>query len=416
MKNKFIAIAAAAATLSILGTGCVKNNDVDVPVAPGQTPVSFGTYAGRSLSTKAGAVGLMDLDMLKTTGFGVFGYASDASAGETGYAQTLMPNFMYNEQVSFASGKWTPATVKYWPNEHGDKAASTVVDKVSFFAYAPYVAAASGSEGIIAMTGNDAAGDPKLTYKVAAKPEDNVDLVWGVTPEAIDWATANLGTISIAAGMPYIDLVKPKTNGTVNLLFKHATSKLKFQVQGVFDEGSKDAKTKITIASVTVKGAFARQGVLNLNNSDAGIAKWEDKVFDDTSNSLSTITVDATHNLAAALVDAGDVAFASQPAGVTDEAQALLTADTQFNLIPGSISEIEIDYFVTTDDAKLAKTYSRVENRIKYAFTTPLVLANNNAYTLNLRLGMTTFKVSATVAGWDEQGATTIDLPGNVEP
>lgn len=202
----------------------------------------------------------------------------------------------------------------------------------------------------------------------------------------------------------------------MNLLFKHATAKLGFKIIGIFDEGSKDSNTKITVSSVTVKGQFARQGVLNLNNTAANTALWESKVYDDAENSLSTIVVNSTNNLATSLVDAGDVVFASQPAGVLDTEQSLLTSDTQFNLIPGSISEVEIDYFVTTDDSRLAKTYSRVENRIKYVFDTPLALSNNNAYTLKLQLGMTTFKVSATVAGWDEQSATEIDLPGNVEP
>ena len=414
--RKFIPFAAAAALVAALGS-CTKTTAEAPAIPEGPSPVTFGTYASRSLDTKAGAAGLMDIALLKTTGFGVFGYASDASAGETGYAQTLKPNFMYNEPVTFAADKWSTATVKYWPNEHGDKAASASVDKVSFFAYAPYVSAGSGTEGILSLSGNDVAGDPKVTYKVAAKPEDNVDLVWGVAPAGgTAWATANLGTINIAEGMPYLNLVKPKTNGSVNLLFKHATAKLGFKVIGIFDEGSKDSSTKITVSSVTVKGAFARQGVLNLNNTAANTALWESKVFDDTENSVSTIVVNSSSNLATSLIDAGDVAFASQPAGVLDSEQSLLAADTQFNLIPGSISEVEIDYFVTTDDSRLAKGYSRVENKIKYVFDTPLALSNNNAYTLKLQLGMTTFKVSATVAGWDEQTATEIDLPGNVQP
>lgn len=415
--KKFIYLAATAALA--IAASCSKSETVEPAVLQERSAVSFGTYTGRALETKAGAAGLMDIALLKTTGFGVMGYASDASAGETGYSQSLKPNFMYNEPVTFVSDQWKTATVKYWPNEHGDKAASGVVDKVTFFAYAPYVAAASGTEGIIGMTDNNTAGDPKITYKVAAKPEDNVDLVWGIAPEDVSWATANLGTINIANGMPYIDLVKPKTNGSVNLLFKHATAKLGFQVLGVFDEGEKDSKTKITVKSVTVKGQFARQGVLNLNNTDAGVARWESPVYDDNtdpSNPFSVITVDQTHNLATGLIDAGDVAFASQPDGVTTSAQNLLADDVQFNLIPGSISEVEIDYFVTTDDALLYKGYSRIENKIKYTFATPLALANNNAYTLKLQLGMTTFKVSATVAGWSGQPETAIDLPGNVEP
>ena len=46
---------------------------------------------------------------------------------------------MYNEQVTYTGTVWTYEPVKYWPNEYGDGATSDDVDKVSFFAYAPWV-------------------------------------------------------------------------------------------------------------------------------------------------------------------------------------------------------------------------------------------------------------------------------------
>lgn len=414
MKTKFIIFMAVAAAMAL--TACNKDADrvsfVDEPQG-----IGFGTYAGRSAITRAGSAGLMDDTKLQSTGFGVFAYHSDASAGETGFSATSLPNFMYNQEVTYSAGAWSYTPIRYWPNEHGSNATSDNVDKVSFFAYAPYVAEGSGTEGILSLTANNVPGDPKVTYKVAAKPEDNVDLVWAVTPEATSWVTANGGTVEIAKEMPYIDLIKPKTNGTINFLFKHATAKLGFKVAGVFDQDDKDAATKITIASVTVKGQFARQGVLNLNNEDAAVAKWESKVYDDTENNLSTIVVNSTNNLRSELIDGGDVAFTSQPAGVVKTESNLLADDVQFNLIPGTITEVVIDYFVTTNDTKLAKGYSRVENVIRHTFATPLALENNKAYTLKLQLGMTTVKVSATVDEWDSAGdPVVIDLPANVAP
>lgn len=416
MKNKFIFLAAAVSMMA--AAACTREDRVNVEVASDRSPVAFGTYASRNVNTKAGAEGLMDDALLKSSGFGVFGYFSDASAGETAYSKTTsLPNFMYNQEVTFSSSKWTYSPVRYWPNEHGSAAASENVDKVSFLAYAPYVAAGAGTEGITALSANDAAGDAKVSYTVADKPEDNVDLVWAVAPENISWATANGGTVSIVKGMPYLNLVKPKTTQSISFLFKHATSKLSFKVLGAFDDltgGEKDANTKITIKSVTVKGSFARSGVLNLNNVAADVALWEDKVYDDAVNSTSVIVVDKDHNLASAFIDAGDVAFASQPDGVTQTEANLLTDNVQFNLIPGTISEVVIDYFVTTDDAKLKKTYSRVENVIKYTFDTPLTIQNNKAYTLKLQLGMTTVKVTSSVDEWEDGGTTIIDLPKNV--
>ena len=404
---------AASAALMVLGASCSKENTT-VSLQE-NSPIDFGTYAGRNLITRAGEPGLMDDDLLQQEGFGVIAFHTDYSEGEGAYAKTSsLPNFMWNEHVTYSVGSWGYTPVKYWPNEHGDNADSgTNIDKLSFFAYAPYVAAGAAPSGITDITGNANAGDPKVGYKVADKPEDNVDLVWAVAPEDVTYVNADGDNVSIAKEMPYIDLSKPKTGMTINFLFKHATAKLGFQVLGVFDEGSQDSNTKITVKSVTFKGNYARTGILNLNNTAPGVALWESLTYD--SGSESTLTVDKDNNLRASLTDGGDVDFATQPAGVSAVAQNLLADDVIFNLIPGSISEVEIDYFVTTDDSKLAKTYSRVENKIKYTFDTPLSLQNNKAYTINMQLGMTTVKMSATVAGWGGDNATTIDLPKNAD-
>lgn len=59
--------------------------------------------------------------------------------------------------------------MKYWPN--------TTTDKLSFFAYAPYVdeSAAGGSNP--SFQGNTVAGFPKLTYTVPTTEADQIDLL-----------------------------------------------------------------------------------------------------------------------------------------------------------------------------------------------------------------------------------------------
>lgn len=414
MKKLFYSAAIAALAL----TACAKVETVDVNQGD---PLSFGVYIPNS-TTKAGAVGLMNDALLQSSGFGVFAYHHDASAGNTAYNRpAIAPNFMYNQQVTYSAPNWTYSPVKYWPNEHGSAAASDVVDRVSFFAYAPYVSAGSGTAGIKSLTTNTTTGDPKVTYTVAAKPAENVDLVWAVAGADQSYTSANNETVTVAAGLPFLNLVKPKTDHKINFLFKHATAKLVLQVKGVFDQGSKDSYTKITISSVTIKGSFARTGVLNLNNTSANVAKWETKEWDvaptpPATIGESTITVNSTNNLNASLIDAGNVAFATQPTGVTAVYQDLIADSGMFNLIPGDITEVVIDYFVTTDDNKLSGGYSRVQNTIKHRFASPLTLNNNYQYTLNLDLGMTTVKVSASVSNWDNGATETIDLPANVTP
>ena len=99
---------------------------------------------------------------------------------------------------------------------------------------------------------------------------------------------------------------------------------------------------------------------------------------------------------------------------MTAASQNLLADNVSFNLIPGDIREVVIDYYVTTNDAKLASGYSRVQNTIRHTFATPLTIDNNKSYTLNLQLGMTSVKVSATVDEWEPTSPVVIDLPANV--
>lgn len=412
MKKYIVFTAAIAAAL--LAASCNKEA-VQVNIPEQNNQIAFGTYAARS--TKSGATGEMTTAALQGSGFGVFAYHHDASAGETAYGATSTPDFMYNQQVTYSAPNWVYTPIKYWPNEHGNAAASDQVDKVSFFAYGPYVASpVADSEGINAFSANDAAGDPKVSYKVAAKPQDNVDLIWAVAESNTTWETANgATTVTIPEGMPFLNLIKPKTNGKINFFFKHATTKLLLNVKSIFDEAPTSGTTKITIGSVVIKGDFARAGVLNLNNTAANTALWESKTYDSTDPANETVlTINAANNLRASLVDAGDKAYANQPEGVTTEFQALMADNMQFNVIPGGIKSITITYFVTTTDANLDGGYSRVENVITKTFDTPLALENNKAYTLNLQLGMTSVKVGATVAPWSGEPATVIDLPANV--
>ena len=125
----------------------------DVQKTSGEVPVNFDVYVPRTVSTRAGLPGGYDAtekygvttNTLQTgrhkdAGFGVFGYYTDNGDYD---ANTSIPNFMYNEQVTYSAGgtlaTWTYEPVKYWPNEFGDAAQSDDLDKVSFFAYAPWV-------------------------------------------------------------------------------------------------------------------------------------------------------------------------------------------------------------------------------------------------------------------------------------
>ncbi|MBP5636282.1 MAG: fimbrillin family protein [Bacteroidales bacterium] len=416
-KSMILAAAAALALASCAKVETIKN---DAPVALG-----FSVYAGKAAATKAvsgtdfGTITNTELQA-STNGFGVFGYYTDAAD----YASNTKANFMYNQKVTYSGGAWTYSPLKYWPNEHGASAVSTDTDKLTFLAYAPFVAnnaiatdkgvsitdktgSAAADEGIIAMTANNVAKDATLTFKVPASSEEQIDLLYGVLGATyVDVEGATIGTV----GSPMENLTKQKTDGKISILFKHALAKIAIDIKEVVDAEDPTTTvspvsdgTKVVVKSVKLKGtAIGSQGDLNLYTGAWG--------------NLTTATEFTVAPLPAAIsVSAAPTAYPSI-AGVDEDG---LGDTIDLMLIPGPASEItgvEIVYYVCTEDAQLDGGVSVVENKISKDFATALSIEKGKQYGLNLLLGITSIDLTATVEAWDViTPATDVDLPQNVD-
>lgn len=427
MKQKFFI--GSLALLALMASCSSSNDDLNGGATQeNNIPVTFSSYLGKTATSRAGATGVQTTSTLATNGFGLFAYYTDNSSYD-GTSST--PNFMYNTQVTGtptdAPTSWTYSPLRYWPNEtgkDGNGATSDGTDRLTFFAYAPYVEATAttgavtdNTVGITALTKNSDAGDPKVSYTVASDPAKSVDLLWGVSNTA-SWDNVTGTALTLTEGLPYLNLIKPKTGQTVNFNFKHALSRLGLTIQGAFDQKApggtlKDAK--ITVAKVEITGEnFAAKGVLNLNNTEAGVPKWE------TVDGTLSLTLDGD-NLNETIKDAGEVKAASQQEGVTATQKNLLKDNTYFMFIPGTATadkplKVKITYYTTTDDPNLATGYTRVENAITKSIsaTAGLKFEAGKAYTLNLVLGMESVNVTATVADWVNDSSTQVDLPINV--
>lgn len=415
---------------------CSSSNDDLIGGAPSlnesSVPITFGSYLGRTATSRAGATGVQTTATLATNGFGLFASYTDNSS----YGTSSTPNFMYNTKVTGtptdAPTSWTYSPLRYWPNETGtdnNGATSEGTDHLTFFAYAPYVEATASTGavtentvGITALTKNSDAGDPKVSYTVASDPAKSVDLLWGVSNTAT-WDNVTGTALNLTEGLPYLNLIKPKTDQKVSFNFKHALSRLGLTVQGAFDQvaaGGTLTDAKITVDKVEITGEnFAAKGVLNLNNTTAGVPLWDTSATDAGTLSL---TLDG-NNLNPTIKDEGATKAASQPDGVTATQQSLMKDDkTYFMFIPGTATSekplvVKITYYTTTDDPNLADGYTRVENVITKKISgtdSGLEFEAGKSYTLNLVLGMTSVKVTATVADWDNGTSTQVDLPINV--
>ena len=430
MKNVYLIAAAAAA---VLVAGCAKN-EVIQNQGPGDA-VSFGVYVPKTV-TKAGAAGTMTLNTegttkLTATGFGVFATYSDGGS----YASTTGPNFMYNQEVT-----WTPATppavggtwgytpTKYWPNEtihdSNDAYGPAAADKLSFFAYAPYVDDPNSADdwGITDLTDNNSYTDPKVTYAVATDPSKAVDLIWAVAPAGgFNYTDVHGTPVSVTAGMPLINLTKPNITTTIPFHFRHATARLGFKIIGAIDQieagGTLASQTKITVEEICVVDLPVNtSGVLNLNNTEAGAntPKWESLSGESTTLLINEGKLNTT------------IKDASYPGDTFDEIEGVLpniaknvfvNDNTFFTLLPkdGPITaRIKITYYVTTKDGNLASGYSRVQNIIYKDINFASGFQAGKAYNIKIILGLTSVKLEADVQDWDVVTPDTeVDLPIN---
>ena len=439
--KKYLVFAVAALALM----ACNKQETPQAPEFNTPAAISFDSYLNRGL-TRSGYAGLLDATSLQAQGFGVFAYYTDFNA----YDDQSTPNFMYNQHVEYSGGSWSYSPVKYWPNEYGSTAISDDVDKVTFFAYAPYVEATpstgkveDATYGITAMNRNSANGDPILKYIGSFDPAKSVDLCWGVAAaaDASNWKINQTDAFQtgLVAGKPWIDVQRPYDPTAAQKLkftFDHALSQLNVQIDADVDivdhadSPALAAGTKIYVRSITFTG-FAMKGALNLNNTIADKAEWLDYaginditateefvIYDgrkDGREGVAGATASNEKSLGLNEVLISD--DGNTQVGVTNTLVNLFqsaTATDPIYVIPvDETISVTIDYDVETADDSLpnllsdGETYgSKINNvitkTIKFGDATKF--ENGKSYVIKLHLGMESVKFDAAIVDWVSAG------------
>jgi hypothetical protein len=356
--------------------------------------ITFGTYVGRDAKTRATA---LDLTGLQTTGFGVFAFYSNETVNEYNNITPLSnftPNFMYNQQVTWSEtpdpDAWVYAPVKYWPNEASDK--------LTFFAYAPY--STGSTNNISDFTAKTATGDPTLTFTVNSTATAQTDLLY---------ADANAYTTpTVLPGLK--NLGKQTIGGKVNFPFKHALSRIGFNVEVMADvvtgaSGTLDTETVVSVQKVELMGNFASSNTFNFAaGSWVGTAK--------------TTAADPAYSLETANFET----FATTAGtGVTTAKTQLNKADSYLMIIPkefkdADLLKIKVTYTVTTADDALANASGSVITNVIESVPFAFLFVAGKAYSFNLHLGLTSVKFNATVTGWDTESETVVNVPINTAP
>lgn len=468
MKKMYLMMAAVAGILAacsgneaevLENAAGVSKNTPEAPV-----PVEFGAYVNRA-TTRAGMTGVLENGTPNTSedsrtglakGFGVFAYYTDDDL----YSQIYQPNFMYNTKVySTASNTWTYTPIRYWPNETGGGAISDGIDRLSFFAYAPYVEVdpttgivsgdgVDADHGIVGLTRNAAIGDPFVKYNVNLDPNSQVDFCWGVSAISTLSSVETLTNNSVTAGKPFLNLIKPNVSDKIKFDFKHALASLNVQIDGAFDEVSPsstdiDNNTKIYVRKITFEG-FVLQGSFNLNTDKA---TWYDlagtsyinggsvTIYDGRTDGREGTAQGAASNesptgLNKQLIQTNETTIAGvkkTAVNLFDDTNVSSNKDSAplFVIPSGQALKVTIVYDVETKTDELPTYVSdgtshgtSIENTITKTIqdssSKDIKLESGKKYTIKLHLGMTSVKFDASVSNWDTPEVNgSANLPAN---
>lgn len=368
--------------MALIVMSCSKD-ETTMSIPQESNAITFGTYVGRDAKTRATA---LNLTGLQTTGFGVFAYytnGGDYTVGST-------PNFMYNTKVSTAS--WTYAPIKYWPNESNDK--------LTFFAYAPHSTAPNSN--ITDLSANYATGDPTLIFTVNSTATAQSDLLYADT---------------VATGLK--NQTKQAIGGKVTFPFKHALSRIGFNVEVMSDQVNEDATGTDDDGTTVISDAIASVTVVSVQKVEL-IGKFaESNTFNFAAGTWATIT---PSTYVTYLLSSTNSNFEAVATAVPTTKTQLNKADSYLMIIPKAFTttptadplKIKVTYTVTTADTELNGGSSAVINVIEsdpFAFT----FVAGKAYLFNLHLGLTSVKFDASMTDWDvTTPETVVNVPLNL--
>lgn len=246
MKTHIIIFAILLTGLAGLGS-CSENEKFPVRDKGLLYPIEFGTYLGRTVTSKAG-------DTFKESGatfvsgdaFAVFSYYHDNGVFSN---SSSTPDFMLNQRVEYDGTAWSYSPIKYWPNETGGNV-SADTDRLSFFAYYPPAGGVADTTGIVLRSrgttnpyGENSVGLPDFYFEQRDTVDRQIDLMFS----------------EFAAGAER-NLTKPAVDVPVTFTFKHALSQVSFEVELV-------SGMTMVVKTMTLTGPYG-SGTCTLNPSD----------------------------------------------------------------------------------------------------------------------------------------------------
>lgn len=382
-QNYFMGLIACAA---LTMTGC-SNDEINVPQqSQGNNAIEFSTYLGRNAQGSRGTE--TSTTSIKTSGFGVLAYYTE----QADFTNTNKPNFMWNQKVTHNGTNWEYTPVKYWPTK--------VKDKVSFFAYAPYVE--SGNANGIVLSGNSETGAPTATITLPDDLSQTIDFVAAVKMNKTHDNTQN-------------------ANNNVIFTLKHEMTRVK--VQAKLNKLVYDAKKKTFVVIKDVKFNtklyFYKSGIYTFSTStdENQRGRWAPVTDDSKKTSLDLNKAMETENIKAKDAKSGDYMTGVNGVKLVDTtAKDLFKNKEYLYLIPvpvdgGNGLTATIEYDIVTEDSNLVKGYS-CTSATKTVSLPAGAFQQGKSYNYTFIINLDEIVLDATVEKWDETAPdSNIDVP-----
>ena len=391
-QNYFMGLIACAA---LTMTGC-SNDEINAPQqSQGNNAIEFSTYLGRNAQGSRGTE--TSTTSIQTSGFGVLAYYTE----QNNFADTNnnKPNFMWNQKVTYSNSAWSYTPVKYWPTKVGDK--------VSFFAYAPYVEG-DDANGIV-LSKNNVTGAPTATITLPDDPSKTIDFVAAVQMNKTHDNSAT-------------------ANNNVSFTLKHEMTRVKVQAKldkSVYSDADAKHKTFVVIKDVKFndKGQFYKSGTYTFSTTNGERGTW-------ALANASTYTLDLNGVLNTETITAATATGASANGDYKTGVKGLKLVDTTAKdlfknseylfLIPVSANNGDgltdgkatatIEYDIVTEDSKLVAGYS-CTSATKTVLLPAGTLKQGISYNYIFTIKLDEIVLNATVNEWDTASDSNIDVP-----
>ena len=383
MKKNYIMGVIACAALTM--TSC-SNDEIGGNNTKQGDPIEFGVYLGRDAQDSRGTIITTD----NLTKFGVSAY----------YMFSTTPDFMYNQAVNKSGNAWTYSPVKYWP---------TMVDyAITFYAYAPHT---EETKGLITLSGNNQTGVPIIN--VSLPTGDEADL-----KQMVDFV----------ADEKYY---QKRTNGNntsdkITFTFSHKMTRIGLKANVSKDVYNTDAanNTKVVIRSIELNagGEFYTSAKYkyteHITSTSSNPELWYDQKGDVKLNLKSILNWSDDWTISNTKVIDNSIASNKGIALESTSAVDLFNTGQYLFLIPAkeatglkaNSTSATITYDIITEDSNLEDGYSKT-SATKTVYLPAGIMQQGKAYNLTFTIAVDQVKLDATVADWEKDTNSDIDVP-----